>query len=141
MEHKGKTAVGALVYDDYAHHPTEIRATLQGFRAKYPEGNIRVVFQPHLYSRTKLLFNDFVKSFDDADEVIVASIYAAREEPDPTITSAILAEEIAMHHKNACAISDFGAIETYLRNSMDKGDVVVTMGAGDVYKIGESVVG
>lgn len=141
MEHKGKTAEGALVYDDYAHHPTEVRATLQGFRAKYPNGNIRVVFQPHLYSRTKLLFNDFVQSFSDADEVIIAPIYAAREELDPSITSEILAEEISKNHHNVSAVQGFDAIANYLNNSETPNDIIVTMGAGDIYKIGEIVVG
>lgn len=145
MEYKGTTASGVLVYDDYAHHPTEIQATLQGFRAKYPEGRIRVVFQPHLYSRTKLLLNDFAQSFGDANEVIVAPIYAAREANDPTITAEILAQRIMDEQKNpglrVWAMLDFVAIETYLRDTAEKGDIIVTMGAGDIFKVGESLLG
>lgn len=145
MENKGVTASGALVYDDYAHHPTEIKATLQGFRAKYPEGRIRVVFQPHLYSRTKLLLNDFAQSFSDADEVMVAPIYAAREANDPTITAEILAQCIVDEQKapglRVWAMLDFLAIETYLRDTAGKGDIIITMGAGDIFKIGESLLG
>ncbi|MBI5400780.1 MAG: UDP-N-acetylmuramate--L-alanine ligase [Candidatus Yonathbacteria bacterium] len=140
MEYKGKLASGALVYDDYAHHPTEIKATLQGFRAKYPESRIRVIFQPHLYSRTKLLLNDFAQSFTDADEVIVAPIYAAREANDPEISAEILAWEIAKHHSTARVGGDFSDIEKYLRDTVVAGDVIITMGAGDIYKVGENVV-
>lgn len=145
MEHKGKMENGALVYDDYAHHPTEIRATLQGFRAKYPEGRIRVVFQPHLYSRTKLLLNDFAQSFSDADEVMVAPIYAAREANDPEISAEILAQEIADAQKvpgfRTWAMLDFATIENYLRETSTPNDIIVTMGAGDVFKIGENILG
>ena len=144
MENKGATASGALVYDDYAHHPTEIKATLQGFRAKYPEGNIRVVFQPHLYSRTKLLLDDFAQSFSDADEVIVAPIYAAREASDPTITAEILAQHIMDEQKTpglrVWAMIDFTTIENYLSETEAKGDIIVTMGAGDIHKVGEALI-
>ncbi len=140
MEHKGKTVEGALVYDDYAHHPTEIRATLQGFRAKYPTGNIRVVFQPHLYSRTKLLFDDFVESFSDADEVLVAPIYAAREEVDPTITSDSLAAAIRERRPQTSTFADTGALNEFLSKSITENDIIVTMGAGDIYKVGEALI-
>lgn len=136
MEYKGKLLSGALVYDDYAHHPTEIKATLQGFRAKYPAGRIRVVFQPHLYSRTKLLLNEFAESFSDADEVIVVPIYAAREKPDPEITAEKLTQAIKAHHKKVSAISEFSAVESYISTTTEKDDIIITMGAGDVFKIG-----
>ena len=145
MEEKGKTLEGALVYDDYAHHPTEIKATLQGFRAKFPDARIRVIFQPHLYSRTKLLLDDFAKSFGDANEVIVAPIYAAREASDPTISSEMLAQRIIDEQKvsglRVWAMLDFETIEKYLRETETSNDVVVTMGAGDVFKVGESLLG
>lgn len=140
MEYKGSTALGVVVHDDYAHHPTEIKATLQGFRAKYPNGRIRVVFQPHLYSRTKLLLNDFAESFSDADEVIVTPIYAAREQPDPDMTTERLVQAISAHHKEVRTIGDFSKIEAYLRTTERKGDIMVTMGAGDVYKVGEALM-
>ncbi len=144
QELKGETTDGAIVYDDYAHHPTEIRATLQGFRAKFPTERIRVVFQPHLYSRTKLLLSEFSESFVDANEVIVAPIYAARETPDPEVSAEILAQAIADHQKVAglrvWAMSDFLAIETYLRDTIQKGDIIITMGAGDVNKVGEALL-
>jgi UDP-N-acetylmuramate--alanine ligase len=107
FEFKGETSCGALVYDDYGHHPTEIKATLKGarefFSAKggsaYGGGDKKIVavFQPHLFSRTKLLLNDFAQSFKDADEIILAPIYPAREAFDPTISSNILAEKIREH--------------------------------------------
>lgn len=140
MEYKGKTESGAPVYDDYAHHPTEIRATLQGFRAKHPSGRIRVVFQPHLYSRTKLLLNDFAQSFRNADEVIVAPIYAAREAPDPSISADLLAWEMAKYHSNPRAFNDFPAIEKYLRDTASANDIIITMGAGDIYNVGEDLI-
>lgn len=140
MEFNGKTKGGVLVYDDYAHHPTEVRASLQGFRSKYPTNHICVVFQPHLYSRTKLLFNEFTQSFGDANEVIVAPIYAAREANDPEISAEILVQKISEHHLSARVGGDFSSIETYLRETLVAGDVVVTMGAGDVFKIGEQFV-
>ncbi len=140
MESKGKMQNGALVYDDYAHHPTEIKATLQGFREKYRKWRIVVVYQPHLYSRTKSLLNDFAQAFADADEVIVAPIYAARETPDPEISSEILADKIRAHNPNVHAGANFAEIENYLRDTITENDLVVTMGAGDVYKIGERLL-
>lgn len=144
MEYKGKMESGALVYDDYAHHPTEIKATLQGFRAKYPSGRIRVIFQPHLYSRTKLLLDDFARSFGDADEVIVAPIYAAREANDPAISAEILAQHIIDEQKvsglRAWAMVDFLTIENYVRETEKTNDIIITMGAGDVYRVGESLL-
>ncbi len=144
MERKGELANGTIIYDDYAHHPTEIKASLQGFRSKFPDARIRVVFQPHLYSRTKLLLNEFTESFGDVNEVIVAHIYAAREEPDPEISSEILAQAIADHQKSVglrvWAMSDFPAIETYLRDTAQKSDIIVTMGAGDIFKVGEALL-
>lgn len=138
QEFKGKTTNGASVYDDYAHHPTEIRATLQGFRAKFPERRLRVVFQPHLYSRTKLLLDEFAQSFGDADEVLVAPIYAARETPDPSISAAVLATRIQEQGTPARACS-FGEAKEYV-SSAGADDIILTMGAGDVYKIGEELV-
>ncbi len=144
MEYKGTLANDAIIYDDYAHHPTEIKASLQGFRSKFPDGRIRVVFQPHLYSRTKLLLNDFGHSFTDANEVIIAPIYAARETPDRDISAEILAQAIADYQKvtglRVWAMSDFPAIVDYLRDTAQKGDIIVTMGAGDIFKVGEELL-
>jgi len=149
FEFKKKLSNGVLVYDDYAHHPTEIKATLEGFRELYPKQDglpaqagwkISVVFQPHLFSRTKLLLNDFAKSFSDADEVLILPIYYAREEDDGTISSEILADEINKNTNNAKAFSSFENLEKYLEAespSMNNKSVIVTMGAGEAVKIGD----
>lgn len=140
FEYKGKTPSGTLVYDDYGHHPTEIKATLQGAREMFSNKKITVVFQPHLYSRTKLLLEDFAKSFGDADEVIIAPIYAAREKPDLSISSEILAEKIILKKDKALALKDFDEIKEHLAESLKKDDVLLTMGAGDIFKVGEALL-
>ena len=144
FEYKGKTKNGVVVYDDYAHHPTEIKATLKGARELFgpPVGGEKIwcVFQPHLYSRTKLLLNDFGQSFSYADEIILADIYAAREPRDESINSKMLAEEISINGRKAVYLESFGKIEKFLSENAKKGDVVLIMGAGDVYKIGENLL-
>jgi UDP-N-acetylmuramate--alanine ligase len=137
FEYKGETKSGSIVYDDYGHHPTEIKASLKGAREMFPKQKITVVFQPHLFSRTKLLLNDFSKSFNDADKVILAPIYPAREPFDVTISSEILAGKIG---KKAESFKDFVGIEKHLIDSLSKNDILITMGAGDVYKIGEEII-
>ena len=137
-EYKGSLASGAKVYDDYAHHPTEIRTTLLGFREAFPSAHISVIFQPHLYSRTKLLMDEFAKSFDDADAVIVADIYAAREKDDGTVHARDLVEYIQKEGKDA----RYGGSLTDIREFLSKkeytdSDIIITMGAGDVHMIGE----
>jgi UDP-N-acetylmuramate--alanine ligase len=146
FEFKGQLKNGIFVYDDYAHHPTEITATLEGFRELYPkkEGwKIHVIFQPHLFSRTKLLLNDFAQSFKDADDVILLPIYYAREVDDGSISSEILADKINKYTKNAKAFSDFDEVEKYSKLElmyMDDKDIIVTMGAGEAFKIGDSLL-
>jgi UDP-N-acetylmuramate--alanine ligase len=143
FEYKGETSAGALVYDDYGHHPTEVKATLAGARELFPDKNIIVVFQPHLFSRTKILLNDFAQAFADADEVILAPIFPAREKFDPTISSDILAERISLQKKaqtQVCVFKNFFDIETYLKTNLKAGDVLITMGAGEQYKIGDSLL-
>ena len=144
FEAKGQTENNALVYDDYAHHPTEISASLFGAREFMAKNNLTgrliLVFQPHLYSRTKLLKTDFIKSLSLADVIILAPIYAARELPDPEISSEQLAQELKKLDKEALFFSDFDQIIKYLKTANKKGDLIVTMGAGDVYKIAEQLV-
>jgi len=140
FEYKGKTKNGVLFYDDYGHHPTEIKATLKGARELFGGKKIWCVFQPHLYSRTKLLFDDFGKSFGDADEIILADIYAAREPKDKSINSKMLAEEITRNGGKARYMESFDEITVFLAENAKKGDVVITMGAGDVFKIGEDLL-
>ena len=130
---------GALLYDDYAHHPTEIRATLQGLRERFPKNELIVVFQPHLFSRTKLFLKEFAKSFKEADEVIVVPIYAAREQNDTSINSEMLASEIKNVGTDACMMED-AVVNDYLLSNTDIDTIVVIMGAGDIYEIGEKLI-
>jgi UDP-N-acetylmuramate--alanine ligase len=132
----------AVVYDDYAHHPTEIKASLQGLRELYPKGtkNITVLFQPHLYSRTKALFDDFAKSFQDADKILLLPIYFAREDKDESISSEKLAEAITLAGDKAQAFASFELAENYAKAlNLGEKDVFVTMGAGEAYKVADKV--
>jgi UDP-N-acetylmuramate--alanine ligase len=140
FEYKGETESGAEVYDDYAHHPTEIQAVLKAAREKFPDRKIITVFQPHLYSRTKLFFDDIAKSFADTDKVLLAPIYAAREKNDVSINSQMLADEINKNTSNAEALGSFEEIKQYIKDNTRKDDIILTMGAGDVFKIGEELV-
>lgn len=134
MEFKGKFN-GADVYDDYAHHPDELRATLEAVRSM---GYKRVVlaFQPHTYSRTKALFDDFVRELKKADVVVLAEIYAARERNTIGISSAQLAEQIP----GAVYCETLPDVTAYLRENVREGDIVVTMGAGDIFRAGEALI-
>lgn len=140
FDFKGITKIGTLIYDDYAHHPTEIKATLKSFREKFPKHRLTVVFQPHLFSRTKILLNDFAKSFKDADKIIVVPIYAAREKEDKTINSGMLVEKIKKQGKPAIFLDRYEKIVNYLAANTGKNDIIITMGAGDIYKLGEKLV-
>lgn len=142
FEFRGKARNGALVYDDYGHHPTEIKATLAGARELHPKERLVVVFQPHLYSRTKLLLHDFALAFSLADEIILAPIYPAREAPDSSISSKILVAEIRKNEptKSVHYIEQFVDIEKYLRQSLKKGDTLITLGAGEANKISDWLV-
>ena len=144
FEYKGRTQNGVLVYDDYGHHPTEIKATLKGAREFFgpPAGRQKIwcVFQPHLYSRTKLLLNDFGKSFENADFVVVADIYAAREKKDNGINSKMVAEKIIKSGGRAVYKDSFGKIADFLRKKAKKGDMVIPIGAGDIFKVGEMLL-
>lgn len=132
MEYKG-TLNGAEVYDDYGHHPTEIRATLEGARGLPREGGrLFCVYQPHTYSRTHALLEDFSHAFGDADRVLMVDIYAARETDTLGVSSALLAQRIGARAV-ACGDVD-GAAEILLREVTDR-DAVIIMGAGDIYRI------
>lgn len=143
FEFRGKLKKGVLLYDDYAHHPVEIMATLEGFRELYKKEEnwkITVIFQPHLFSRTKLLLPDFAKSFYDCDEVVVLPIYYAREEDDGTINGDILSGEINKNSSNSISFKSFEEAEDYISNKllgMGEKDIIVTMGAGEASKVGD----
>jgi UDP-N-acetylmuramate--alanine ligase len=125
---------GITVIDDYAHHPTEIRATISAAGMRYPASRLWVVWQPHTYSRTRLLFNDFVAAFEQADHVVVTEIYAAREkQPDDGFSSQQVMA--AMAHPDARYISDFSQAATFLVDRMEPGDVLIVLSAGDADQI------
>lgn len=139
FETKGRID-GVWVVDDYAHHPTEIKATLQAAKQTKPKRLI-CVFQPHRYTRTQLLLEDFSTAFVDCDELILADIYPAGEEPLQGVTSELLAHKVGETTKqDVKCFATFAKIESYLENSAQKGDLIMTVGAGDVYRIGESLV-
>jgi UDP-N-acetylmuramate--alanine ligase len=123
---------GIKVYDDYAHHPTEIRATLAGARARFPKERIWAVWQPHTYSRTKMLFLDFARAFKDANEVIVTEVYAARE-PKEEFTSAEIVS--AMPHLSARYIKTLPEVTEHLLSHLQSGDVVLVLSAGDADQV------
>lgn len=138
FQKKGEVS-GITIIDDYAHHPTEIRATLHA-AAKYPGNTIWCVFQPHTYSRTKSLLNDFVEALSLADKIVLADIYAAREANDPDISSSMLCEKLVSRGKDAWYFPTFGEIEDFLIKNCAPGDLVITMGAGDIVKVGEDLL-
>jgi UDP-N-acetylmuramate--alanine ligase len=137
---------GATIIDDYAHHPTEIEATLEGTRQRYKNNKLIVVFHPHTFTRTKALFDEFSKSFSKVDEVIVLDIYgSAREKKEEIVGAQNLALDLVKKIKensNASAhhIPTLVECEKYLREKTERGDVVILMGAGDVFRIGENLV-
>jgi len=135
FELKG-TKNGVTVIDDYAHHPTEIKAVLEAAK-NYPHKRVLCVFQPHTYSRTLTLFDNFVHCFLDADEVILADIYAAREPYTNKISSDMLGDKISELGKSCTNLHSFEEIVNYLKAAAKEGDLILTVGAGDVYKIGE----
>ncbi len=138
FEYKGETPSGALVYDDYAHHPTAMRKTIEAAREKFPGRKIIIAFHPHLYSRTKSLLNEFASALAKADKAIVAPIYAAREAPDPSVSNHILAALARYQGGNVSAFDDFSVIRDVLLEE-DKNSLIITMGAGDIYKVAEQI--
>jgi len=134
---------GSIVVDDYGHHPTEIRATLKAIREKYEPARLFCVFQPHQHSRTRFLLEDFATSFSQADETIVPDIYFVRdsEAERQRVSSNDLVERIRAAGQKARHLPDFSAIVDYLKSQSRPGDLIVTMGAGNVWEIGRDLVG
>ena len=139
FEYKGQVG-GVTIIDDYAHHPTEIKATLKAAE-KYPHKALRVVFQPHTYSRTQAHLHDFAEALSYADEVVLADIYAAREKNTIGISSRTLLAELEKLGAPCVYFPTFDEIENYLLKKSAPGDLLITMGAGDIYKIGEKLLG
>ena len=132
---------GALIYDDYAHHPEEIRATLAAFRELFPERNIIAVFHPHTFSRTKALLEDFAQSFDAADRVIVLDIYGSAREAAGGVSSAELVALMNRYRRDqAIGIPTIEEAIDVLRESLEQNDLIVTLGAGDVWRVGKGIL-
>lgn len=138
FEYKGELN-GVTIIDDYAHHPTEIRATLTSAR-NYPHKDIWCIFQPHTYTRTKAFFDDFAESLLLADHIIMADIYAARETDTLGMSSSLLADRIRELGGDAYYLPSFEAIEEFVKTNCKSGDMLITMGAGDVVNIGISLL-
>ncbi len=129
---------GITVYDDYGHHPTEVRAALQAFKEKFPNRRVVVYFQPHRYSRTQLCWGDFLTCFAQADHLILGDIYAAGEKPLPGIDSESLFA--AIQHPSKTRLAKSSAMAAELRSGLKVGDVFLTLGAGDGWKFGMDVL-
>ena len=139
FEFKGSLK-GVNIFDDYAHHPTEIKATLEAAKT-YPHKNMWVVFQPHTYSRTKAFMDEFAEALSLADNIVLTDIYAARENDNLGISSEDLMNKIIEKGKKCYHFRSFSDIENFLLQNCIPEDLLITMGAGDVLKIGESLLG
>ncbi len=131
---------GALIFDDYAHHPTEIKKTIEGARDFYPNKKLVVVFHPHTFTRTKALLNDFAQSLSLADKIIILDIYGSAREKQGGVHSRDLVAKIKEQGKDVRYIPDLESTESYLRSNLDPNDLVILMGAGDVFRVGEKLV-
>jgi UDP-N-acetylmuramate--alanine ligase len=137
---RGETQ-GILVMDDYGHHPTEIKMTLRALKNGFPERRLVVVFQPHRYTRTRDLFNEFITAFYDAAVLFITGIYAASEEPLDGISGAHLAEEVKGHgHRQVSYVEDKTALPVVLRQAVQSGDIVLFLGAGDIWRQGTKLL-
>ena len=140
LERKGEKN-DILVVDDYGHHPTEIAATLNAIRESYPDKRLVVLFQPHRFTRTQALFDDFTRSFYQSDQLILLPIYAASEAPIPGVDSQALAQGIRAHgHKDVEAAADFNQALAMVTGKLKANDLVLTLGAGDIYTLGEKLL-
>ena len=135
---KGSLA-GVTVVDDYAHHPSEIQATLRAARETYT-GRVIVIFQPHRYTRTQQLYQEFGQAFTDADEVIITGIYAASEQPIAGISGKTIADQVALSGKSVFYQEKPEEALLLLEQLVQPGDLVITMGAGDIWKIGNELL-
>jgi len=132
---------GVVVIDDYGHHPAEIKITLEAVRESWPQKRIVAVFQPHRYSRAQALFDDFTRAFYQSDVVVVLPIYSAGEEKIKGVTGRALFDGIRSHgHRNVAYMEGFEAAVLHLKEILTPGDVLLTLGAGDVWKLGEMVL-
>jgi UDP-N-acetylmuramate--alanine ligase len=133
-------AAGVTVVDDYAHHPTEVRATLAAARQAFPGRRLVAVFQPHLYSRTALHGAALGEALAAADVAVVAPIYGAREAPQPGVTSALVVAAARRAGAATVAVDDRATLAARVAGEVRPGDVVLTLGAGDVTRVGREVL-
>jgi len=132
---------GALIYDDYAHHPLEIKAVLTAAREWFPQRRIVAVFQPHTYSRTKALFSQFASSFKGASVVALMDIYSsAREKKDPNVSSKRLAQETKKYVKKSYYIGEHREATNWIKKNVRRGDLLLTLGAGDVFYLHKNLI-
>jgi len=127
------------IIDDYAHHPRSIKKTLEAAKNKFPNSKIWCIFQPHTYSRTKTLLGDFAQSFESADKVIITDIYASERESKPTISGQDLANAVKVNQRSTRFIPEWSKIRQDLTDSVTGSSIIITMGAGDIYKVGEQI--
>jgi UDP-N-acetylmuramate--alanine ligase len=128
---------GITVIDDYGHHPTEIKTTLQALDENWPDRRKVIVFQPHRYTRTQALFDEFTRAFYQSDLLVVLPIYSAGEPVIEGLSSQMLCDGINAHgHKEVHCAEDFKQAVTYLQKVLTRGDILLTLGAGDVWKVG-----
>jgi UDP-N-acetylmuramate--alanine ligase len=140
FEFKGEVR-GIKIFDDYGHHPAEIRAVLKAAKESFNEQRLFVLFQPHRYTRTRDLMDEFAESFGDADRLFLMDIYPAGQQPIEGINSENLLKKIKeAGFKDAVYLPDRSEIITRLASELKTGDVLITLGAGDVYKIGEEIL-
>ena len=128
---------GVLVIDDYGHHPTEIKATLQTCKKSLPGRRIITIFQPHRYTRTRDLYHEFLSAFHDTDKLYMVDIYAASEKPIAGVSSRKLVEDLNKNGKDVLYVKDLQKLKNTLKAEVKKNDVVLTLGAGNIYKFGE----
>jgi len=130
-----------LIIDDYAHHPSEVSAALMAARSGWPKKRIVAVFQPHLYSRTRDLYREFARSFLQADILVITDIYPAREEPIPGVDGKLIADTArSLGHRNVHYVQKKQELPNYVSGLLKAGDMVITLGAGDIWKFGEQLV-
>lgn len=136
FEYKKTINQSVKVYDDYAHHPTEIKTSLLTAKEKSPD-RVIAIFEPHTYTRTKALFNEFVNCFEKADIIIITKIYAAREIDDGSISGKMIVDQLIKKGKNAIYIEEFSDVAKYIKETAKGNDIVLTIGAGTITKLSD----
>ncbi|WP_245379875.1 UDP-N-acetylmuramate--L-alanine ligase [Kibdelosporangium banguiense] len=139
FEFKGRSH-GVRVYDDYAHHPTEVAAQLHAVRPAAAGGRVLVVFQPHLYSRTRMFAKEFAEALALADEVVVLDVFGAREAPEPGVSGALIADAVPLEKEHVHYEPAFDKVPDLVASLVNDGDLVLTMGAGDVTSLGPELI-